>query len=85
MTGFVSIVLLPVRYSLIIGLTVLGLLYYDQLDLGSANGTDFEKILPSAVNNFLPVGILGIVLTGLLGAVGAVFSVMAFIQAGAFA
>src|SRR5260221_13404286 len=49
MTGFVSIILLPVRYSLIIGLTVLGLLYYKQLDLSSANGTDFERILPSAV------------------------------------
>ena len=61
MTGFVSIVLLPIRYSLIIGLTVLGLLYYNQLDLSSPTGTDFEKILPSAINNFLPVGILGLV------------------------
>lgn len=74
MTGFVSIVLLPVRYSLIIGLTVLGLLYYNQLDLSSPNGTDFEKILPSAINNFLPVGILGLVMTGLLGAFMGTFS-----------
>ncbi|HNP20935.1 MAG TPA: Na+:solute symporter [Panacibacter sp.] len=74
MTGFVSIVLLPIRYSLIIGLTVLGLLYYHQLDLSSANGTDFEKILPSAINNFLPVGILGLVLTGLMGAFMGTFS-----------
>jgi solute:Na+ symporter, SSS family len=74
MTGFVSIVLLPVRYSLIIGLTVLGLLYYNQLDLSSPNGTDFEKILPSAINSFLPVGILGLVLTGLLGAFMGTFS-----------
>lgn len=74
MTGFVSIVLLPVRYSLIIGLTVLGLLYYNQLDLSSASGIDFEKILPSAINNFLPVGILGLVLTGLLGAFMGTFS-----------
>jgi Na+/proline symporter len=74
MTGFVSIVLLPVRYSLIIGLTVLGLLYFGQLDLASANGTDFEKIMPSAVNNFMPTGILGLVLTGLLGAFMGTFS-----------
>jgi len=74
MTGFVSIVLLPIRYSLIIGLTVLGLLYYNQLDLSSPNGTDFEKILPSAINNFLPVGILGLVMTGLLGAFMGTFS-----------
>lgn len=74
MTGFVSIVLLPVRYSLIIGLTVLGLLGYNQLNLSSASGVDFEKILPSAINNFLPVGILGLVLTGLLGAFMGTFS-----------
>jgi SSS family solute:Na+ symporter len=74
MSGFVSIILLPVRYSMIIGLTVLALLYYNQLDLRSGSGTDFEKILPAAINNFLPVGILGLVLTGLLGAFMGTFS-----------
>jgi len=74
MSGFVSIILLPVRYSMIIGLTVLGLLYYKQMDLTGANGTDFEKVLPAAINNFLPVGILGLVLTGLLGAFMGTFS-----------
>jgi len=75
MTGFVSIILLPVRYSMVIGLTVLGLLYYDQLNLaGAAGNTDFEKVLPAAINNFLPVGILGLVLTGLLGAFMGTFS-----------
>ena len=59
---------------MIIGLTVLGLLYYNQLDLKSAGGTDFEKVLPSAINNFLPAGILGLVLTGLLGAFMGTFS-----------
>jgi SSS family solute:Na+ symporter len=75
MTGFVSIVLLPVRYLMVIGLTVLALLYYNQLDLSNGMGhTDFERILPGAINNFLPVGILGLVLTGLLGAFMGTFS-----------
>jgi len=75
MTGFVSIMLLPIRYSMVIGLTVLALLYYNQLDLAApGGGTDFERILPAAINNFLPVGILGIVLTGLLGAFMGTFS-----------
>ena len=75
MTGFVSIVLLPIRYTMVIGLTVLALLYYNQLNLSDgAGGTDFERILPGAVNNFLPVGILGLVLTGLLGAFMGTFS-----------
>ncbi|MFT3825426.1 MAG: Na+:solute symporter [Chitinophagaceae bacterium] len=74
MTGFVSIVLLPVRYSMIIGLTVLALLYYNQLNIATPDGTDFEKILPATINNFLPAGILGLVLTGLLGAFMGTFS-----------
>jgi solute:Na+ symporter, SSS family len=75
MTGFVSIVLLPIRYSMVIGLTVLGLLYYDKLNLDNGTGgVDFERVLPGAINNFLPVGILGLVLTGLLGAFMGTFS-----------
>ncbi|GAA4322730.1 Na+:solute symporter [Mucilaginibacter gynuensis] len=74
MTGFVSIILLPVRYTMVIGLTVLALLYYKQLDLKVAGVTDFERILPAAINSFLPVGILGLVLTGLMGAFMGTFS-----------
>ncbi len=76
MSGFVSIILLPIRYSMIIGLTVLALLYYNQIsgDLKTAGGTDFEKILPATINSFLPVGLMGLVLTGLLGAFMGTFS-----------
>jgi SSS family solute:Na+ symporter len=74
MTGFVSIVLLPIRYALIIGLTVLALLNYNQLDLSSPTGTDFEKILPAAIIRFIPAGIMGLLFTGLLGAFMSTFS-----------
>jgi SSS family solute:Na+ symporter len=76
MSGFVSIILLPIRYSMIIGLTILALLYYNQIsgDLHIPGGTDFEKILPATINNFLPVGLMGLVLTGLLGAFMGTFS-----------
>ncbi|MBS1608526.1 MAG: Na+:solute symporter [Bacteroidetes bacterium] len=74
MSGFVSIILLPIRYLMIIGITVLALLYYNQLGIDNANGTDFEKILPASINSFLPVGILGLALTGLLGAFMGTFS-----------
>jgi Na+/proline symporter len=74
MSGFVSIILLPIRYSLIIGVTVLGLLYYNQMNLQVDGKTDLEKILPAAINSFLPVGLLGLVLTGLLGAFMGTFS-----------
>lgn len=68
MSGIVSIVLIPVRYAMIIGFAVLALLYYDQLNLTTATGIDFEKILPSAINNFVPVGLTGLLLAGLLAA-----------------
>ena len=77
MSGFVSIILLPIRYTLIIGLTALGLLYFNQIsgDIRSAGqGADFEKILPATINRFLPVGLMGLVLTGLLGAFMGTFS-----------
>jgi solute:Na+ symporter, SSS family len=76
MSGFVNVILLPIRYSLIIGLTVLALLYYNQIsgDLRTTTGTDFEKILPATINSFLPVGLMGLVLTGLLGAFMGTFS-----------
>jgi Na+/proline symporter len=60
---------------MVIGLTVLGLLYYQQLNVSNGTGgADFEKVLPATINNFLPVGILGLVLTGLLGAFMGTFS-----------
>ncbi|MBS1934035.1 MAG: Na+:solute symporter [Bacteroidetes bacterium] len=76
MSGFVSIILLPIRYTMVIGLTVLGLLYFNQIkgSLQTTSGTDFEKVLPATINNFLPVGLMGLVLTGLLGAFMGTFS-----------
>ncbi|MGK2860641.1 MAG: sodium:solute symporter family protein [Chitinophagaceae bacterium] len=69
MSGFVSLILLPTRYLMITGFAVLGLLYFDQLDLRTAAGAiDFERILPSSINNFVPVGLMGLLLAGLLAA-----------------
>ncbi len=68
MSGFVSLILLPTRYLMIMGFTVLGLLFYDQLNLETAGVIDFEKILPAAINSFVPVGLMGLLLAGLLSA-----------------
>jgi len=75
MSGFVNIILLPIRYTLIVSLTILGLLYYHQMNLkDGAGATDFERILPAVINNFLPVGLVGLILAGLLGAFMSTFS-----------
>jgi len=74
MSGFVSVILNPVRYFLITGFAVLAILFYTRLDLIVAGKIDFEQILPSAINQFAPVGILGLLLAGLLAAFNSTFA-----------
>ncbi len=75
MSGSVSFILMPIRYFMIAGFAVLGLLFYDQLDLiVPGKGLDFEQILPSAINQFVPVGFLGLLLAGLLAAFMSTFA-----------
>ncbi|MBC3539083.1 sodium:solute symporter family protein [Rufibacter sediminis] len=68
MSAFVSVVLIPTRYLMIMGFTVLAILNYDQLNLESASGIDFERILPAAIQRFAPTGVMGLILAGLLAA-----------------
>lgn len=74
MSGFVSIVLMPIRYFMIAGFTVLAIVFYDRLDLISGGKLDFENILPSAILEFAPVGIMGILLAGLIAAFMSTFA-----------
>ncbi len=74
MSGFVSLALMPARYLMIGGFVVLGLLFYDQLDLQRAGQIDFEQILPSAISQFVPVGLMGLLLAGLLAAFMSTFA-----------
>ena len=74
MSGFVSVVLMPARYFMIAGFAVLGLVFYDKLDLIVGNKIDFEQILPSAISEFVPVGFMGLLLAGLLAAFMSTFA-----------
>jgi len=74
MSGFVSIVLMPIRYLMIAGFAVLAIVYYQELDLMVGGKLDFENILPSAMLQFAPVGILGLILAGLLAAFMSTFA-----------
>jgi Na+/proline symporter len=74
MSGFVSVVLMPIRYFMIAGFAVLALLYYDELNLLVAGEIDFEQILPSAIAEFVPVGFMGLLLAGLLAAFNSTFA-----------
>ncbi len=74
MSGFVSIVLMPIRYLMIAGFAVLAIVFYQDLDLMTGGRLDFENILPSAMLQFAPVGILGLILAGLLAAFMSTFA-----------
>jgi SSS family solute:Na+ symporter len=69
MSMFVNVVLLPTRYFMIIGFTVLGLLFFKELNIQTATGSlDFERILPAAIVKFAPAGLLGLFLVELMAA-----------------
>ena len=68
MSGFVSIVLLIPRYMLVTGLTVLALAYFSDELRAMGPDIDFELILPFAMREFVPVGLLGLLIAALLAA-----------------
>ncbi len=74
MSAFVSVILMPVRYLMIAGFAALGIIFYDKLNLEVAGVIDFEQVLPSSINLFVPTGLLGLLLAGLLAAFMSTFS-----------
>lgn len=80
MSAIVSIALVP-RWILIGGITLIGLGFVIPIFKAQGGKPDFELILPYVINNFLPAGLLGILLAGLLSAFMSTFS--ATVNAGA--
>ncbi|MBX2849617.1 MAG: Na+:solute symporter [Acidiferrobacterales bacterium] len=74
MSGSVSMILMPLRYFMIAGFGVIAVLNFDKLDLLVNGQIDFEQILPSTINEFVPTGILGLLLAGLLAAFMSTFA-----------
>ncbi len=74
MSGFVSLVLFIPRYLMIAGLAAIALVYFQPESLLSDGGLDFEKVLPFALGKFMPVGVLGIILAGLIAAFMSTFA-----------
>ena len=74
MSGLVTVVLMVPRYMLITGLTVLALAFYSQQLNAMGDKVDFELILPFAMRNFIPTGLLGLLIAALLAAFMATYS-----------
>jgi SSS family solute:Na+ symporter len=68
MSSLVSVVLNPTRYFMVAGLTILALVHFDTLYQGSLTEPDFESILPQVLATYVPVGLLGFLMAGLLAA-----------------
>lgn len=79
MSAIVSICLIP-RWILIAGITLIGLAFITP-EFNKMGNADFELVLPYVINNFLPAGLVGILLAGLLSAFMSTFS--ATVNAGA--
>ena len=77
MSAFVSVALLVPRYMLITGLTALALAFFlGDLQLMGDN-LDFETILPFAIKNYIPVGVAGLLIAGLIAAYMSTFAATA--------
>lgn len=68
MSMVVNLVLLPTRYLFIIGVTILGLLFFKNIGISNGASVDFERLLPAVLNAYIPPGLLGLVLISLMGA-----------------
>lgn len=68
MNGLAVLVVSLPRYLMIGGLTVLALVFFSPQLKAMGSNIDFELILPFAINNFIPVGLMGLLLAGMLSA-----------------
>ncbi|MEJ2543175.1 MAG: hypothetical protein P8Y99_03830, partial [Calditrichaceae bacterium] len=74
MSGMVNVALFFPRYMLIGGLSVLAIVFFNSELNAMGDAIDFELILPYAMQNFVPVGLLGIIMAGLLAAFMSTFA-----------
>src|ERR1019366_3034513 len=58
MSAVVNVVLNVPRYFMITGLTVLALVFYSDKIRAMGRAMDFEMVLPDALTQFVPVGLL---------------------------
>ena len=68
MSAMVNVVLNVPRYFMITGLTILALVFYSDEIRAMGGNMDFEMVLPDALSRFVPAGLLGILVAGLLAA-----------------
>jgi solute:Na+ symporter, SSS family len=73
MSGIVSLCMFP-RWLMIAGITAIGLVFLGPRFATMGSEVDFEMILPYVIQNFIPIGLVGILMAGLLAAFMSTFS-----------
>jgi solute:Na+ symporter, SSS family len=67
MNGIVSVALIP-RWVMVMAVTVLGVVFFGPELRAMGHNIDFELVLPHVVHKFIPAGLSGLMLAGLLAA-----------------
>jgi solute:Na+ symporter, SSS family len=68
MNGLAVVVVSIPRYLMIGGFTILALAYFSPQLRAMGADIDFELILPFTINNFVPIGLMGLMLAAMLAA-----------------
>lgn len=77
MSGSVPVILLIPRYLMIMGFALLAIFFFKEdggLAQMTATHSDFETILPHLITKYVPVGLTGLLLAGLLSAFMSTFA-----------
>ena len=67
MNGIVSVALIP-RWVMVPAIAVLALVFFTPELNNMGSNIDFELVLPYVINEFIPVGLMGVFLAGLIAA-----------------
>lgn len=67
MNGIVSVAIVP-RWVMVPAVAVLAVVFFSPRLEAMGTGIDFELVLPYVINEFIPVGVTGVLLAGLLAA-----------------
>src|SRR3954467_1102509 len=73
MSALVTVVLFTPRYFMIAGITVLALTFM-RAEVTHGAGFDLEQVLPIVIRDYLPAGLAGLLISGLLAAFMSTFS-----------
>jgi solute:Na+ symporter, SSS family len=73
MSGFVTVALFVPRYLMIAGISVLALALIDR-NTAVVSESYFEQLLPTVIYQYVPIGLKGLVIAGLLAAFMSTFS-----------